>query len=394
MSDLRIMHLVGTLDPAAGGPPVVAARLAAAQAHAGCRVTLAAYQTEDGKERAEDLIAETPHGELLELQWLPAPSKLERLTGRGGARQLGAELARGYDVLHCHGMWEPLLAATAGVSHRQGVPFVVMPHGMLDPYTFSIRRHKKRLALATTHRRYVSDALFFHMLNADEAELARPIIGSRQVRVIPNGIFLDEIESAPEAGAFRATHPELGDWPYVLFLSRLTHKKGLDYLAQAFAQVAAELPDVRLVVAGPDDGVRAPFEADVARAGVADRVHVVGPVYGSTKYAAIRDAAVFCLPSRQEGFSIAITEALALGRPVVVTRACHFPEVSEVGAGIETELDAADVARALVAVLRDADRAEAMGRAGAALVRERFTWPMVAQQSIRAYEEALGRLAP
>jgi glycosyltransferase involved in cell wall biosynthesis len=393
VSGLRIMHLAGTLDPAAGGPPVVAARLAAAQASAGCKVTLAAYRSEEGMKRAEALIEETPHGHLVAVEWLPSPSKLERLTGHGGARQLGKLLAAGCDVLHCHGMWEPLLPATAKAALSHRVPFVVMPHGMLDPYTFSIRSRKKRLALATTHRRYVTDALFFHMLNADEAELAKPVIGQRPVRVIPNGIFLDEIESAPPPGTFREAHPELGGDPFILFLSRLTHKKGLDYLAQAFAIVAGKMPRVRLVVAGPDDGVRSQFEADIARAGVADRVHVVGPIYGAMKYAAIRDAAVFCLPSRQEGFSIAITEALALGRPVVVTRACHFPEVSQVGAGIETDLDANGVAGALLEVLQGLDRAAAMGRAGAALVRERFTWPMVAQQSIEAYHAALGRPA-
>lgn len=392
MSGLGIMHVVGTLDPAAGGPPVVAARLAAAQANLGHRVTLAAYEGDPhSTQRARELLEQTPNGDLVKLVWVARPSRLERLTGRDAARTLGPVLDDGVDVLHCHGMWEPLLSITAREASRRGIAFVVMPHGMLDPYTLTISTTKKKIALATTHRAYVRRALFFHMLNADEASLARPVIGDHPTRVIPNGIFLDEVESAPPAGTFRASMPQLGGAKYVLFLSRLTHKKGLDYLAKAFAQVAEQMPDVHLVVAGPDDGVQARFEADVRQAGVADRVHVVGPIYGSAKYGAIRDAAVFCLPSRQEGFSIAITEALALGVPVVVTRACHYPEVSEVGAGIETELDPQGVARALLEVLGDPAAAERMGRAGADLVRERFTWPEVGRQSIEAYKAALGR---
>ncbi|MEQ8875930.1 MAG: glycosyltransferase [Phycisphaerales bacterium] len=395
MSALRIMHLAGTLDPAAGGPPVVAARLAAAQASLGNTVKIAAYRGDAaGMERAEGLLKETPNGHLVDVVWMPEPSRVERLTGRAAAKQLGAEFDAGTDVLHCHGMWEPVLPATAAQAMQRGIPFVVMPHGMLDPYTLSISKRKKQLAMATTHRAYVRKPMLYHMLNADEAELARPIIGEQDVRVIPNGIFLDEVDAAPPVGEFRKERPELGQSPYVLFLGRLTHKKGLDILAPAFAKVAASMADVRLVVAGPDDGMRAPFEAEVRAAGIADRVHVVGPIYGASKYAAMRDAAVFCLPSRQEGFSIAITEALALGVPVVVTRACHFPEVSEVGAGIETELDADDVADALRRVLGDSGRASEMGDAGATLVRERFTWPEVARQTLEAYKDGLMRVAP
>lgn len=388
------MHLAGTLDPAAGGPPVVAARLAAAQASLGHEVIIAAYRGDgESTDRAQGLLDETPNGELVKVIWLPQPSKVERVTGKGGARRLDTEFAHGVDVIHCHGMWDPLFAATARVAKRRSIPFVVMPHGMLDPYTYSIRKRKKQLAIATTHRTYVQHAMFYHMLNADEAELARPVIGDHPVRVIPNGIFLDEIDTAPPAGAFRAERPELGNEPYVLFLGRLTHKKGLDILAPAFEIVARAAPNVRLVVAGPDDGMQAPFEAEIQKAGLVDRVHVVGPIYGASKYAAVRDAAVFCLPSRQEGFSIAITEALALGVPVVITRECHFPEVTEVGAGIETSLSVDDVAAGLLRVLQDPHTASEMGKAGATLVRERFTWPEVARQTLDAYEDGLKRVA-
>ena len=153
--------------------------------------------------------------------------------------------------------------------------------------------------------------------------------------------------------------------------------------------VHAKLPDVHLVVAGPDDGQQQDFERRIQAAGVASSVHMVGPLYGADKLAALRDAAVFCLPSRQEGFSIAITEALAMGLPVVITRACHFPEVTEARAGIETDLDARQVADGLIEVLSNAARAKSMGEAGAALVRERFTWPSVARRTLECYAEVL-----
>ncbi|MEQ8843885.1 MAG: glycosyltransferase [Phycisphaerales bacterium] len=391
MTAMRVVHLIKDLDPAAGGPPVVAARLAAAQAREGCEVSILCYETAESAPRAKALMAETPGGDGVSIEAVGSPGRLERLVGRSMAGRLRALVeSKGVDVVHTHGMWEPMLPACAAVARRRVVPYVVTPHGMLDPYTLSVKPTKKRIALATTHRNYLRRAAFVHMLNADEATLAEPVLHGTPTRVIPNGIFLEELDDTPPAGTFRAAHPELGERPYILFLSRLAHKKGLDYLADAFAMLHERLPGVDLVVAGPDDGQRAPFERAVARHGVGDRVHVVGPQYGVDKLAALRDAAVFCLPSRQEGFSIAITEALAMGLPVVITRACHYPEVSEVGAGVETDLDAKQVADALERVLGDPGEASRMGNAGRTLVRERFTWPSVARLAIERYDEVIG----
>ena len=111
-------------------------------------------------------------------------------------------------------------------------------------------------------------------------------------------------------------------------MSRLHHGKGLDLLADAFASVNAAKPDVQLVVAGPDRGAQGPFLERIHRLGLASRVHVVGPLYDDAKKSALRDCSAYCLPSRQEAFSIAILEAMAAGAPCVISRACNFPEAA------------------------------------------------------------------
>jgi glycosyltransferase involved in cell wall biosynthesis len=113
---------------------------------------------------------------------------------------------------------------------------------------------------------------------------------------------------------------------------------------------------------------------------------MTGGLYGSAKIAALKQSACFCLPSRQEGFSVAITEALACGVPVAITDACHFPEVAEAGAGVVCALDPMAVAAALERILEDPDGAKRMGAAGARLVRANYTWPRIALQTIAAYQ--------
>ena len=126
-------------------------------------------------------------------------------------------------------------------------------------------------------------------------------------------------------------------------------------------------------------------------AGLTDRVHLLGPISAAEKWDALAAATCFCLPSRQEGFSMAILEALAARVPVVISDACHFPEVADRGAGVVVPLDAGAIAAALDRVLTDADGRRAMGAAGRRLVEERYTWRRAAEISITAYADAIAR---
>jgi glycosyltransferase involved in cell wall biosynthesis len=123
----------------------------------------------------------------------------------------------------------------------------------------------------------------------------------------------------------------------------------------------------------------------IARAGAAGRVHIVGPLYGVDKLAALVDCACFCLPSRQEGFSVAVLEAMACGAPVVISQNCHFAEAAAAGAADIVTLDDTSLSEALRRLLTDPQRASAMGRAGWNLIRRDYTWPTIAERVVAAY---------
>lgn len=381
---MNIVHVILSLDPAFGGTAAVVSRLAPAQAALGHDVHVVAYTSAEARERTTKALHSVPGWDEVTLHDAGPMTRLQRI-GATSAQGIIRDLAADADIIHAHGAWSSSTVAAAREARRARTPYVICPHGMLDPWCMAQSAMKKQIALSLTFRRIFNDAAFIHALNADERDLMAPLGLTAPVEIIPNGVFLEEFADLPASGTFRSQHPEIGEAPFVLFLSRLHHKKGLDHLADAFALVVKANPSLHLVVAGPDGGARQPFEHQVRDLGIADHVHLTGSVYGPDKLAALVDAACFCLPSRQEGFSIAITEALACGLPVVASEACHFPELAESGAGEVVPLEPAAIADALLRVMSTPDTRSTMGSQGKALVRDRFNWPVIARRSVDCY---------
>lgn len=391
---MNILHVLRSLDPSQGGPPVVAACLASAQAALGHRVVLAhtspAQDQDRGQGQAGLLLASVPGMERVEL--LPLPPAHGLPLGLPALARSLRGLAAGRDMLHLHGVWDPVLPLAARAAKALGVPYVLTPHGMLDPWCLAQKRLKKRLALRLFHADMLRGARFLHVLNSVEAEHVRALGLSQNLVVLPNGLFRQELfamaagdphSRGPGAGLARAGRP------YALFLGRLHFKKGLDILAEAFRLVAQAVPEADLVVVGPDQGAGEAFRRSIEGFGLGERVRLPGPLYGADKLDALRGAACFCLPSRQEGFSMAVLEALGCGTPVVLSRQCNFPEVEAAGAGLCVDLTSRAVADALTAYLTSslagpASRLNA-GAAGRALVAARYTWEGIAADMLAAY---------
>lgn len=382
---MKIYHIITSIDPAQGGPQSGCIRLAAAQAVLGHEVEIVSYGSgDDVQQRAFRAAQEVPNLSSIHWHLLADPDKIERVLGLNASRVLG-QVLKDASFVHLHGVWEPILRHAARIARQLGIPYCVQPHGMLDVWSMRQKPLKKKAALFLGYRKMLNGAKYLHALNADEANLLEPLGLTPPQLVIPNGVFLEEFADLPAKGFFAERLEQLRGKRVVFFLSRLHTKKGLDILAHAFAILARSHHDVDLVVAGPDGGAQEGFENLVAQLGLTDRVHLTGPIYGAEKLRALVDASCFCLPSRQEGFSVAITEALACAVPVVISEACHFPEVGTAHAGLVTSLEPADVASALAAVLDDPAMAAWMGENGRRLVYENYTWPRVAEMTTQGY---------
>lgn len=199
--------------------------------------------------------------------------------------------------------------------------------------------------------------------------------------IIPNGV--DYQRFATPAPPF----PQFKDGKLnVLFLGRLEKRKGLPYLLQAYAQVKGRLPDSRLIIVGPDGGMRAGAEAFVRREGLTDVVFT-GYVCEEDKTRYYRTADVFCAPNTgNESFGIILLEAMATGAPVIASNIEGFAYVvaHEQEGLLVPPRNATALADALVELLADADRRREMGRRGQEKASQ-FAWDRVSQQVLDFY---------
>jgi len=389
---LRILQVVNSLDPVDGGPPTVVLRLAAALAHEGAQVTLYSRERTGRETDITATLKGIPGIEQVERVSEVCDGRLARLTGKS-ARNFLRQPGRKFDLVHVHGLWRPILLSILKESSLHLRPYIITPHGMLARWALDQKPLRKKVALALSWREVISQASFVQALTQTEARDFGALGMDCPVEVIPNGFFLEEMGDLPAQGSFYAAHPELLGQRFILFLGRLHYVKRADWLVRAFAKVAATLPDVRLVLAGPDCGTRSQIEQLVKSLGLSDRVHFVGPLYGQQKYSAMVDARCFCQPSVYETFSMSILEAMACGLPPVITRGCNFDEVETSGSGAVVGSED-ELAEALRKFCVDDGARNAAAAKARALVIAKYTRPVVARQMLARYEARMAKGKP
>jgi glycosyltransferase involved in cell wall biosynthesis len=372
---MRLLHVVPTYLPAwrHGGPILAVHGLCRALVERGHEVTVLTTDVH-GNGRLDVPLGKPVAIDGVEVWYFPVrwPRRLYRSPGLGRAART---VMKSFDLLHLHSVFLWPTSAAARLAERAGLPYLVSPRGMLVPDLIARRgRWRKRAWMLLAERRTLARAAALHATSELEAaEAGRLGLPLPPVFVVPNGV---EIPPG-SAGAPRES--------FLLFLGRVSWKKGLDRLIPALAQ----LPGVELKIAGNDEeGLRPELERLAAESGVAGRIAFLGPVAGEEKASLLRRAAVLVLPSRSENFGNVVLEAMAAGCPVAVTPEVGLAAtVRETGSGIVVDVADGDarLGEALRDLLADAPRREDMGRRGACAAAESFGWPAVAREMENLY---------
>lgn len=303
--------------------------------------------------------------------------------------------AADYDAVIVNGLWQYAGLAAWRALSASATPYFVYTHGMLDPWfkrRYPRKHLKKWLYWPWGEYRVLRDAAAVIFTCEEERLLARKSFWLYSAREVVGSYGTSEppSDAAALSAAFLARFPELQGKRALLYLGRIHEKKGGDLLVEAFGRVAAGVPDLQLVMAGPGDAELVQQLKDRADAlGVADRITWTGMLQGDLKWGAFHAADVFCLPSHQENFGIAVVEALACSKPVLLSDKVNiWREIEQDGAG----LVASDTLEGTVDTLRRwlalaPPEVDAMRVAARRSFRQRFQVGQVAETLLRIIGE-------
>lgn len=385
---MKILQVTPVYRPALryGGPVVAVHGLCRALAARGHDVTVMTTNV-DGAGVSAVPLDRPVWRDGVKILYFPSPLLRRIFWAPAMARALAADMA-GFDLVHLHMIFQWPVWTAARAARAGRVPYVLSPRGML--ITDLIRRRSrltKTLWLALIERRTVEQAAAIHVTSdLEAAELAGFGWTLPPIAVVANGVddpdppaALDAI--SPDIVAATAT-ADAG--PIVLYFGRLSWKKGLDRLLQAFALT----PTGTLVIAGTDDeGLSPRLAALAAQLRIVGRVRIVPrTIAGADKDALFAAARLFVLASYSENFGNVVLEAMRHGVAVLTTPQVGAAAIVEAArAGLVVDGDPPIFGAALTELLGDPARAAVMAAAGRRHVIAHYSWPRIAARMEQFY---------
>jgi glycosyltransferase involved in cell wall biosynthesis len=298
-----------------------------------------------------------------------------------------------FDVIHIHAVFSHACIATANACRKKGVPYIVHPIGTLDPWSLKQKRFRKKLFWHLAVKKMLAGAAAIHYTAVPEQKLAEEALGINRGVVIPLGVETNSACQTETTGNPGELHSYLNGGPFVLMLSRLHRKKGLELLLGAFLSISkrSEFKNWRLVLAGDGEPQYVnSLRRLIEKEGGSANVVFTGWIVGTEKQTALQQASLLALTSYQENFGLCVVEALACGTPVIVSPHVNLaPQILQAGAGWVAPLERTSLERTLMEAMQNAHERSLRGAAGRELVRLHFTWSAIAKQLVAVYNSVV-----
>lgn len=275
-----------------------------------------------------------------------------------------------FDVIHLHEYRTFQNIIVHHYAKKNHIPYVLHAHGSLPMMG---KKNLKRLYDVLWGNKLLKDAAKVIAATPMEArQYKNKGLSDDKIEIIPHAIDITKFENLPIKGEFRRKYGLRDDQKVILSLGRIHKIKGIDLLLRAFAEILKKLDDIKLVIAGPDDGYLPELKELINELSIEGNTLIVGPLNGREKLEAYVDADVYVLPSYYEIFSVTVLEACASETSVIVTDCCGIADIINGQAGLVVPCDEKHLQKALMFMLSNREERTRFANNAKSLVFEQF----------------------
>ena len=305
--------------------------------------------------------------------------------------KMSKEEIRSFDIIHLHEYTTFQNIIIHHYARKYGVPYVLQAHGSL-PRIGAWRRLKWLYDVFFGYR-LLRDAAKVIALGRIEAEQYRRMgVPEEKIAIIPNGIDLSEYANLPPKGCFKKKFGIKEEEKIVLYLGRIHRGKGIDFLIKSFAYLVKNgMENVKLVIAGPDDGYLNEAKSLVDSLGLGDRVLFTGMLHEADKISAYVDADIVVNVEPKNVFGLVPLESAACSTPVIVSIDNAIRNIirqGKFGFSVKSD-DIYELAETMRKMLNDNDLLREMGQKGRRFVFENYNWANIITKLEKVYDEVV-----
>lgn len=390
---MKVLHVIPSVSLARGGTSQAVLELLQALRSQNLDVNLVTTN-DDG----ENLLT-VPLGQKTEYQQIPTWF-FPRWSAGGAAireftfsRELTAWLwhhIADYDLVHVHALFSYPSTAAMTIARIQKVPYINQPHGLLCEWSLQQSQLKKQLYLALVERMNLNHSQALQLTSEMEYQEVNRLRLKTKGMILPIGLSV----AAPIPQARQQLREKLNlpsNQPIILFMSRLHHKKGLEYLIPALSKLS-DRPFTFVLAGSGTPEYEAEIDQQLIDAGIHDRTYRPGFVIGEFKDLILQGSDIFALTSYSENFGVVVLEAMAAGLATVLTPGVALAEILKTHQiGYVPALEVVEIANTLRNCLDQLPETKMIGDRARQYILEHYTWNQIATKLTQTYAQLLNQ---
>jgi len=288
------------------------------------------------------------------------------------ANQIAKKIVKNFDIIHIYSWYHHIGIEFFKAAKKYNIPLIFTAMGTLQGDAQSFYKIQKSIINLFFTKKIINYASVLHSVGYSEIESYIQYGGKKEKIIqIENGINLNDFELKNPSDILKKL--DITNKPYILYLSRIHQKKGIELLLNSFNELSHINDEICLVIAGSgeSDYVQK-IKRNVRDLGLTNKVKFTGFVSHDEKLTLLKSAKLFSLTSKSDIHPRAIQEALTMGIPVVISKESDYPEVEEYKAGILVNLDFKEIASAFKKLLLNKEELDIFSKNAKKLIKEKF----------------------